>query len=635
MADDRAPCSVVLEGGVTSAVIYASLLARLSRDYALRDLGGASSGAVAAAAAAAAEYARRAAPGPAAEPFAVLGQFPAELAEVDPQGRTKLFKLFQAQRRGHASLAVAMAALDAKGRAGLVATAWRVMRALVTNFSPAAALAALPVVGVGWIAADWLASLPACQLVIDSLLLCATGWLVVVLPTALAAALALVVWALLVTVQALRANHWGLCSGMDEDDFRPDHALTPTLHGFFQKLAARKPGEPPLTFGDLWGDPKPGDGSSYRKGAERLIDLQIITTCVSLARPVRLPGEPGDDPLHGFFYDEIEWARLFPPDVLAHLRARRRPVTLAHDDGRSLLALPDPEHWPVLMAARFSLSFPVLLSAVPMYIAVPRRQVLRAGVAGDRQAFEARKVYFSDGGITSNCPVHLFDAPLPAFPTFGINLYDQASGKRVRVSRSDTHDPELEAAFTQDATGWNSPLPFLWSIVSTMLGWRDSLQRSLPGYRERMVHIGVPAGAGGLNLAMTPRTIARLARIGEVAAMRLIRDFSTPRRPGEATAWERHRWSRARTTLSALRAYVAAFDEGCVTTAAEPDYAQLLRKSTPARDAFPDDTARQQALDLLQGVRVLADALESTRPPDALDQGAPLPRPKLHLSPPW
>ena len=41
-------CDVVLEGGVTSAVIYAGLLARLSKTYRFRCLGGTSAGAVAA-----------------------------------------------------------------------------------------------------------------------------------------------------------------------------------------------------------------------------------------------------------------------------------------------------------------------------------------------------------------------------------------------------------------------------------------------------------------------------------------------------------------------------------------------------------------------------------------------------------
>lgn len=631
MAEEYPPCDVVLEGGVTSAVIYATLLARLSKDYTLHHLGGASSGAVAATAAAAAEFTRQKASANPTASFDLLEKFPDMLAEVDGRGRTTLFRLFQPKPKGRASFSVAMAALDQTAGDTLKAPAGRVGSALVANFPQAALLLALPVAGVGWIAGDWLSSHLACGSGMGKALLCAAGWVLAVLPTAIAALFALAVWALLVTVRALRDNHWGLCSGMNEADF-DRHALTPTLHGFFQSLAGQRA---PLTFGDLWWGPQPCDGTQREEPATRRIDLQIITSAVSLARPVRLPGDgkPGMDPLHEFFYDPEEWRALFPDDIMQHLKDHARPATLIHDSGRVLFALPEPKHWPVLMAARFSLSFPLLLSAVPMYIAVPRRAMLRAGAAATKLPFEARKVYFSDGGITSNCPVHLFDAPLPRFPTFGINLYRQPRGSGTRVSRLDTRDPELEASATSDAAVWTTPLPFLYAIFSTMFGWRDSLQRSLPGYRERIVHVGVPHEAGGLHLAMKPETIQLLGDLGIAAAAKLREDFSAPRANGEANAWERHRWTRARTTLSALRAYLATFVDRL--GAGEPDYTRLLRIAAPLHHPFQDDKARKQALDLAEGTRALMETVEATVPADALEQNTPQPLPGLHLSPPW
>src|SRR5687767_9780060 len=110
MAEERAPCSVVLEGGVTSAVTYASLLARLSRNYTLRDLGGASSGAVAAAAAAAAEFACQKTPAQPPAAFGALHDFSRTLAEVDDEGHTTLFRLFQPKPEGLSPFRVAMAA---------------------------------------------------------------------------------------------------------------------------------------------------------------------------------------------------------------------------------------------------------------------------------------------------------------------------------------------------------------------------------------------------------------------------------------------------------------------------------------------------------------------------------------------
>lgn len=629
MAAERPPCSIVLEGGVTSAVVYASLLAKLSGSYTFKQLGGTSSGAVAAAAAAAAEYGRRQAAAQPGAAFEGLAAFPDRLAETDRPGRTMLYRLFQPSRRGRASFLVAMAALSRSGTDTAGSSAARVALALVQHFWIAALLLALGAAGLGAIVVAWLDASLGCGPSIDRVLGCASLLTLLLLPIVLGQLLILAAWALWVTVQALRENHWGLCNGMDQQGFGQP-ALTPTLHGLLQTLAGLPEG-PLLTFGHLWWGPRV-DGV-HQKTPERQIDLQIITTAVSLERPVRLPGAPGDDPLREFFYDPQEWKQLFPDSVMKHLQARARPVKLQRDDGPPLSALPAPENLPVLLAVRFSLSFPLLLSALPMYVAVPRREVLHAGAAAQQQPFEARRVYFSDGGITSNCPVHLFDAPLPRFPTFGVNLYALPRGTPPRVSRSDTRDPELEAPLQREGALADTPVPFLLDILWTALGWRDSLQRRLPGFRERMVHVGLPPDAGGLHLAMKPEVIRTLAGLGVDAARLLQRDFATPRTAGQANAWERHRWTRARTSLSALRQHLQAF-VGRLGAGA-PRYDELLRTATPAQHPFDGELAREQALALAEGARELMHTLDATPPADAMDRNAPEPQPALHLSPPW
>src|SRR4029077_18073794 len=79
---------------------------------------------------------------------------------------------------------------------------------------------------------------------------------------------------------------------------------------------------------------------------------------------------------------------------------------------RSILELPVGD-LPVVVAARMSLSFPVLFSAVPLWAIdySPKRKKRRV-----------RRCRFSDGGICSNFPIHLFDAAIPKWPTFGISL---------------------------------------------------------------------------------------------------------------------------------------------------------------------------------------------------------------------
>src|SRR4051794_37043573 len=51
-------CDVVMEGGITSGVVYPHAVCELARAYRLRNVGGTSAGAIAAAVAAAAEYGR-------------------------------------------------------------------------------------------------------------------------------------------------------------------------------------------------------------------------------------------------------------------------------------------------------------------------------------------------------------------------------------------------------------------------------------------------------------------------------------------------------------------------------------------------------------------------------------------------
>jgi len=98
---------------------------------------------------------------------------------------------------------------------------------------------------------------------------------------------------------------------------------------------------------------------------------------------------------------------MLPGDVFA-----APPGIEVPNDFYPLPAAPD---LPILLGARMSLSFPILLSAVPLYAAnVTQRN--------EQGKFELERCLFSDGGLTSNFPIHFFDAPLPTRSTFGINL---------------------------------------------------------------------------------------------------------------------------------------------------------------------------------------------------------------------
>ena len=52
------------------------------------------------------------------------------------------------------------------------------------------------------------------------------------------------------------------------------------------------------------------------------------------------------------------------------------------------------------------------------------------------------------------------------------------------------------------------------SIFYSAKNWQDTLQSTLPGYRERIVHVYLKPEEGGLNLAMGKQTIDVLVGLG-------------------------------------------------------------------------------------------------------------------------
>jgi predicted acylesterase/phospholipase RssA len=599
-ADLPRACSLVLEGGVTSAVVYAGLIARLARRFErFEQLGGTSAGAVAAAFAALAERARREGHGDAA--FAGIDRLPRVLSlAATPGGPTLLRRLFQPQPGTRATFNILLAALEAWNPTlakGAVARAvlQRVLReypwAALTGALPGALLLRL---GLDAKAGAWAAGVAVAVAV--------AGALVVALG-----------WAAVAGLRAIRANHHGLCTGMPVD---APHAVTGFLHRAYNKLLGRRRGDTPAVFAELWGDVKPGPGS---------IDLQVITSVVTLQRPLRITGEPGADPLGRFFYDPDEWRAFFPAPVMDWLAAHARPANDVSLPGRALRRLPLMPALPIVVAVRMSLSFPILFSALPMFVA--------------DDAGGARRVYFADGGLTSNCPVHLFDKPLPTNPTFTADLRDietPPAGMPVVWIDGDAPRPTLTQS-RPDGAGWFNPLvDFAADLLGTSKDWRDTLVRELPGHAERTLNIGLTREQGGLNLAMPERTIARLGALGREGAERLIAAYLGPRTQGAYNHWDRHRWLRLRSTLSAIAGYADELEAACAA-AERPaggalGYEALAACPRPPGDAFANAASVRDALRMLRTLRALA----RQREPFAQTLAhAPRPRAHLRLTHPW
>ena len=599
----RRYCDVVMKGGITSGVVFPAAIARLSTQFRFRNIGGTSAGAIAAAGAAAAEY-RRATD--AANPgygFARLGELGAWLGERPDGPHTRLYHLFAPEpgvRRHFAILSAMLNRGSKRGRLmhGLLAAARRFPGGALAGALPGlillvAALGTAPVNMIGVAVASVMAVLGAL-----------TGG-------AAAAAVSL--------CRKLPAHEFGLVNGHRASaDANDPPALTDWLHAYLQDIAG-KDAASPLTFGDL--DHVVFDAHAGIRG----IDLTMMTTALSMGRPFSLPFDTEQ-----FYFEPGEFGRFFPREVVDWLIANpgeRLAENEARDDAMAAfgyLPLPARDTLPIVVAARMSLAFPLLLSGVPLY-----RYAWESG--------DIRKVLFSDGGICSNFPVHLFDAVLPGWPTFGINLREDlpagasASARAHLPGRGKALPPEDYAIADR---GLAAMFSFASTIVRTMQNWRDNLQRAAPGYRDRVVTIRHTKAEGGLNLDMAPADIAAMAASGDLAARRLIEAFATP--PDvEHDHFTYHRWVRVRSLLGVAQQVLREIHEGVTVLDNHPPYPDLVRDAPAyvgASYRLPE-SARDAAAQLLDALDRLDREVEAA----GVDYVTTAPRPPvaLRIQPIW
>ena len=599
-------CDLVLKGGITSGIVYPAAIAKLASHYRLRSIGGASAGAIAAAAAAAAELGRE------TGSFDRLARLPEALSETDTRGATRLFRLFEPQRSTRAAFDLLVAGLMPDARhAGQSACRW--ILAAIANF-PFAALVSAAISGA-----------------IVTLLLwqqASIARIAVTLPLGVIGLLLLLAtWIAIVSTRRIAANGYGLCNGNGSAD-----ALTPWLHATLQDLAARANGAP-LTFGDLW---NARGVDALRETYKRRIDLRLMTTALSHGRPYSFPLEIND-----FHFDAGEFRALFPADVVDHLIAHAdAPPSDGPLAGKHRLCA--MEDLPILVPVRMSLAFPLLLSAVPLHRIRRDPDPERPGEWLD----VAEKVWFSDGGICSNFPVHFFDATLPGRPTFGIDLTDD------RYVRSNPRDPE-DFVWMPDHNGSGassevvdigkngsaSVLGFLGAIVKTMQGWSDSTQLGAPGFRDRVVHVRLTRDEGGMNLRMHPDLIRRVAMRGEEAARVLIAHYAHRDPPPHiVTGWRNHRWVRYRVAMRVIEQSLAGIVAAERETADTPAAILAMHDDPPSyrfgtvaqRDAARD--AYRELLELAERYARTSEALGfAIFERDASD--GPHPRPELRIRP--
>ena len=677
-------CDIVMKGGITSGVVYPLAVCEIAAKYRFRRIGGTSAGAIAAAATAAAEYRRQTGEGDGfatiAKLPAWLGDDDNLFHMFEPEDKTRALFASALAMTGpdRSKLASALAGLKKAMRVyfwpwivigllpaiafgglflGLANQDSDVLfgRALLPTLAVPFGLAGTlllallwPSVKIRWVSFGLLAIATVLGLVEvftggpDR----GGGWVALIVGELLLLVIGLILALVAAVARSvflhIPANRYGMCSGMGTE-----RALTPWLTGYLEEVAfgqkADANGGKPLTFGDLWTANSQLDAArrdaeasaAYLDPARRNVDFRAISTNLTLGRPYEFP--LAEEGRRKYWFDVDDFKALFPAHVVQWMLERPAkdkhgaplaPPLLASRPGHQppnalkLHPLPDPADLPVVVAARMSLSFPVLLSAVPLWrVEVRQHKESAAGAAATDWHGHWSRCWFSDGGISSNFPVHLFDDPLPGSPTFALNLRgvhpdfpivsDESKNVFLPTEPLDGKEPSFNHFDAKNGT-----LPgFLGTVLDTARNWHDNSRLNLAAYRDRVAHLSLDSKEGGLNLRMPPETIRQLSERGWHAGHALVESFA-----GEG--WERHRWRRYRATMEAASALLQGFGANLETEpGGAPSYPGMISAGKPRpsirAEQRTDATARSRELAAL-GIKIATDSwYESGDVPDA------------------
>lgn len=698
-------CDLVMKGGLMSGIVYPPLVLKLKDTYRFRGVGGTSAGALAAAATAAAERGRG------------VGGYE-KLAKINEQISQEGFLqgLFQPSPStrplfdaavGYISIQEKQRALEKAGGAP-PAPRGSVARALAA-FSRAARV--LPAAcSDAYKRGSWIGVFVAIGVALFMALIASSiffiaagltiGWGPALAPAGYAfAVLAIgpsVALALLFTklggalsalnelyqtlINNVPKNNFGLCDGRRTSDH---DALTDWLSRTFNDLAGLPPEGPPLTFGDLWGTRDPG--------AERAVDLQMVTSNLSQQQPYVVPFRRDL-----FIFKKSDVDALFPENVASHMVAKsRRPRGFRLP--RGYFFLPSAADLPVVFAARMSMSFPILISMIPLYTmshgAFERRAIFNSIQLNDtdRGAAEEEVVmrvrgedgawveppgaeravaeehlqlnWFSDGGICSNFPVHFFDAWLPTRPTFGVNLTAQLAdadvgdlsviGAAVRgrssysvqealdepfvaASRGQAEGDEayLHEAYLPRADGDPSPA---WRPIPSLAGFFAATWNTAQGFRDGMQAMLPSYRERIVQIRLTDEEDGLNLDMPEAVLRSVVSKGASA---GEVLRrdfdFQRHQWVRFRVLMAQMERGFASI-RGSLATARDDtssvDYRALL--GVQRRERFPytrDEAWASEAERRLDEMGKLLDAW--SRPADLFSADPrPLPEPLLRVTP--
>jgi Patatin-like phospholipase len=655
-------CDVIMKGGISSGVVYPRAVVALSRKYRLRQVGGASAGAIAATMAAAAELGRRRQP----ETGHDVGVSYAKLDAIPSKLGTTLPSLFQPSPGTATAFDALMAWLD-PGRSTtgkLLATVGLLIRRAWLWFTLTAMALMVPalafdiaLLGRPRNRHDWWGLARA---------------LLVWIPVALLVALVVAAVTLLLGANRhIAANGFGVCNGHRRRTPASPLPLTDWMEQQLRDLAGpdpapitgKHPADRPVCFGDLWGQEAakayreafvvtPKDGSDpyvdYSSGEAQLnasirrslrtarqTDCLVMTTNLSHRRPYRFPFDTQQ-----FWWCKACLGEYFPENVVRQMESSTTAVptiTTGKDNAgapielvprcsrhpeQPLYYMPLAPDIPLVVAARVSLSFPGLICAVPFQAIDWTRTDEHRGVV---------TVWFSDGGISSNFPMRFFDAAWPSRPTFGINLAPPHPDFPEMVWRAKPGSSGRLPTFIP----LSSLAGFVGSILDTMQNWTDTVQITMPGFRDRIVIVRQNKDEGGMNLKMSKPTIEGLAERGQQAGENITNGVADPLDPSVDVPpfdFDTHRWIRYRDAMAGIDELLTGMHDSWdfETPGDVEDMASFIHRvgsvTNRYRPGAHDFEATQRAMDLA------ATFAELDHP--ASGDTVPRPVPDLRLTPP-
>ena len=511
----EAECDLVMKGGIASGIVYPMAFSKIAKDFRLIHIGGSSAGAIAAVFAAAAEY-RRQTHGD----FLGFEQSEA-IAEELQKNLSSLFQPVRGLKRPFALFR------------------WMTQK---PDWSPLLIWIMTAVFLVYW---PWIIVFSVVTIEILHNILTPFTWRDA-LTTCGVTVLVLIILATVEIVLTLRyklpRNNFGLCTGIRQKDCKPD-GLTDWMAANIERVAYGESGESyelstPLTHGMI---------------AKKGLSVSVMTTDLTDGRPYRLPFAETEE----FLIRKSEMNILFPDWVVTAL-CQKNVKNLDISGPKDFYVLPVGEHMPLVVMARLSLSFPGLFSTFPLW---------RRGHASKDNPDCTTPVqhHFSDGGLSSNFPIHLFDAPLPNRPTFGIKFetYNKDLHKGHKVVL-----PEVSgSAADRLPRKFETVTSFILGMFFAAKDWKDNLQTRLQGYPERIVDVRLNKKQGGFNLWMKAREIAEMQQYGAEAGEKLVTAFSGPN-----SRFDQHRMNRALAFVPTLERmlfkFAYTFDKGATATSA-------------------------------------------------------------------